>query len=91
MRSYHNLVRVTARLVPVLVLVAVLPLSGTVRASATHAKPQASITIGYLVKTLTNPYFVAMKPVAQAEAKMLGVKLVYEAGKYDGRRRKSTT
>jgi fructose transport system substrate-binding protein len=25
-----------------------------------------------------------MRPVAQAEAKMLGVKLVYEAGKYDG-------
>src|SRR5438067_8007668 len=84
MRSYQSLVRITARLVPVLVLVAALPLSGTVRASGTHVKPQASITIGYLVKTLTNPYFVAMKPVAQAEAKMLGVKLVYEAGKYDG-------
>jgi fructose transport system substrate-binding protein len=84
MRSYHSLVRITARLVPVLALVAALLLSGTVRASGTHAKPQASITIGYLVKTLTNPYFVAMHPVALAEAKKLGVKLVYEAGKYDG-------
>src|SRR6185437_2812661 len=31
-----------------------------------------------------NPYFVAMQPVAKAEAAKLGVKLVYEAGKYDG-------
>lgn len=45
---------------------------------------RAQIIIGYLVKTLTNPYFVAMEPVAKAEAAKLGVKLVYEAGKYDG-------
>lgn len=80
MRSHHSLVRIVARIVPVAVLIAAIPLSGA------HAsvKPHASITIGYLVKTLTNPYFVAMQPVAQAEAKKLGVTLVYEAGKYDG-------
>jgi fructose transport system substrate-binding protein len=42
------------------------------------------VTICYLVKTLTNPYFVAMRPVAQQEASKLGVNLIYEAGKYDG-------
>src|SRR5579862_4099145 len=80
MRNHHSLARIIMRLVPVLVLVAALPLSGSVRASTPHA----NIIIGYLVKTLTNPYFVAMEPVAQAEAKKLGVTLVYEAGKYDG-------
>lgn len=60
-------------------------LSGGVQASGTHARPQAGKTvICFLVKTLTNPYFVAMRPVAQAEANRLGVTLIYEAGKYDG-------
>ena len=63
---------------------AILPLAGTAQAGSLHSRAKATITIGYLVKTLTNPYFVAMQPVAQAEAKKLGVKLVYEAGKYDG-------
>ena len=61
-------------------LITTMPLSHS--AQARPAKAQ--ITIGYLVKTLTNPYFVAMEPVAKAEAAKLGVKLVYEAGKYDG-------
>jgi len=52
--------------------------------SAHAQQSKAPITIGYLVKTLINPYFVAMEPVAKAEAKKLGVNLVYEAGKYDG-------
>jgi fructose transport system substrate-binding protein len=59
--------------------------SAGVQASGTHARPHAGKTIiCFLVKTLTNPYFVAMKPVAQAEANKLGVTLVYEAGNYDG-------
>lgn len=84
MRSSKGVVRIISRVVPVLVLVAALPLSGTVRASGAHLKPHASMIIGYIVKTLTNPYFVAMEPVAKAEAAKLGVTLVYEAGKYDG-------
>jgi fructose transport system substrate-binding protein len=81
MRSQHSLARVVARALPVLVLIAALPLSSGARASS---RPHASIIVGYLVKTLTNPYFVAMEPIAKAEAKKLGVTLVYEAGKYDG-------
>ncbi|HZS90425.1 MAG TPA: substrate-binding domain-containing protein [Chloroflexota bacterium] len=82
MRSHRKLARIVSRIVPLLVLLAALPLSGTVRAS--NPRPHANIIIGYLVKTLTNPYFVAMEPVAKAEAQKLGVTLVYEAGKYDG-------
>ena len=84
MRSSRRPARLVARIIPILVLVAALPLSGTVRASSTGTHPHASIIVGYLVKTLTNPYFVAMEPVAKAEASKLGVTLVYEAGKYDG-------
>ncbi len=68
----------------VLVIAAILPLAGTARATTDKTAAHAPIIIGYLVKTLVNPYFVAMQPVAQAEASKLGVKLVYEAGKYDG-------
>jgi ABC-type sugar transport system substrate-binding protein len=45
-------------------LVGTMPVSRPALASNTHA----SITVGYLVKTLVNPYFVAMEPVAKAEA-----------------------
>lgn len=82
MRSSHRLMRVLLR--TILVLAAVLPLASAARANSVHTRAHASIIIGYLVKTLTNPYFVAMQPVAQAEAKKLGVQLIYEAGKYDG-------
>jgi len=68
----------------ILTFVAILPLAGTARATTDKNSAHAPIIIGYLVKTLTNPYFVAMQPVAKAEAAKLGVKLVYEAGKYDG-------
>jgi fructose transport system substrate-binding protein len=78
MRSSHRPMHIIPRLL--LVCVALFSLVGSAHARPAHA----SITIGYLVKTLTNPYFVAMQPVAQAEAKKLGVKLIYEAGKYDG-------
>ncbi len=45
---------------------------------------QGSITVGYLVKTLSNPFFVAMGDGAKSEAKAKSVQLVFEAGKYDG-------
>lgn len=84
MRDRRSLTRLITGVVPILVLVAALPLAGTVRASTTRTHPHSTIVIGYIVKTLTNPYFVAMEPVAKAEAQRLGVTLVYEAGKYDG-------
>jgi fructose transport system substrate-binding protein len=49
-----------------------------------HRAAASKPLICFLVKTLTNPYFVAMKPVATAEAKKVGATLLYEAGKYDG-------
>ena len=45
---------------------------------------QGTITVGYIVKTLSNPFFVAMGEGAKSEAKARNVQLVFEAGKYDG-------
>ncbi len=84
MHSQPRILRAITCAVPILVLIAALPLAGSVHATSARVRPHAGILIGYLVKTLTNPYFVAMEPVAQAEAKKLGVTLQYEAGKYDG-------
>lgn len=42
------------------------------------------ITMGFLVKTLGNPYFDAMQQAAQSEAKKDGVNLIFQAAKYDG-------
>lgn len=84
MHSRRNAARFIARAIPVIVLAAALPLAGPASASTTRQHPQAKITVGFIVKTLTNPYFVAMRPVAMTEAQKLGVNLVYEAGKYDG-------
>jgi fructose transport system substrate-binding protein len=84
MHSRGAVARLMARVIPVVVLAGALPLSQPARASSPRTHAQAKIIIGFIVKTLTNPYFVAMQPVAQAEANKLGVKLVYEAGNYDG-------
>ncbi len=51
-----------------------------VASSAFAADP----VIGLITKTETNPFFVKMKEVAQAEAKKLGAKLLTGAGKTDG-------
>jgi len=48
------------------------------------ADAASPITVGYIVKTLNNPYWAAMQNAAQAEAKRTGVRLIFEAGKYDG-------
>ncbi len=55
--------------------------------ATTPARAQSTsgpITVGFIVKTLTNPYFAAMQKAAEAKAKQTGVKLIFEAGKYDG-------
>jgi fructose transport system substrate-binding protein len=80
MRAPKKVMRAACGVAVLCALASSLPAS-----SPAHARPShAQIIVGYLVKTLTNPYFVAMEPVAKAEAAKLGVKLVYEAGKYDG-------
>lgn len=50
------------------------------------ASPRAAgpITVGFIVKTLNNPYWAAMQKAAEAEATKTGVHLIFEAGKYDG-------
>lgn len=78
MRSMVRYARTLA--IVLLVLVGALLVSGGPRANAATGK----IVIGYIVKTLTNPFFVAMRPVAEAEAAKLGATLIYSAGKYDG-------
>lgn len=66
-------------------LMASVIFSSGAQASAPGATAKASKPIiCFLVKTLTNPYFVAMKPVAMQEAAKVGAQLIYEAGKYDG-------
>ena len=44
----------------------------------------ATIKVGLITKTDTNPFFVKMKEGAQKQAKALGVQLLTAAGKFDG-------
>jgi fructose transport system substrate-binding protein len=48
------------------------------------ARPVATIKVGLITKTDTNPFFVKMKQGAQQQAKALGVQLLTAAGKIDG-------
>src|SRR5919198_433010 len=51
---------------------------------ASPARQTASIKVGLITKTDTNPFFVKMKQGAQKQAKELGVQLLTAAGKIDG-------
>ena len=51
---------------------------------ASPARQTASIKVGLITKTDTNPFFVKMKEGAQKQAKALGVTLLTAAGKVDG-------
>jgi fructose transport system substrate-binding protein len=68
-----------------LILVLILVLVGTAVlatvASAKPAKQEATIQVGLITKDVTNPFFVKMKQGATAQAKKLGAKLLYAAGK----------
>jgi fructose transport system substrate-binding protein len=44
----------------------------------------ATVKVGLITKTETNPYFVKLREAAKAEADKQGVKLVALAGKFDG-------
>lgn len=48
------------------------------------AAPDNRVGVSLILKTQTNPYFVAMKKDAQAEADKLGVRLSVAAGTVDG-------
>jgi fructose transport system substrate-binding protein len=68
-----------------LVLALVVALVGTAAlataASARPTKQAATIQVGLITKDVTNPFFVKMKQGATAQAKKLGAKLLYAAGK----------
>ena len=49
-----------------------------------HTRTAATIKVGLIVKTNTNPYFVDMIKGAKAQAKKLGVQLIVASGKQDG-------
>jgi fructose transport system substrate-binding protein len=48
------------------------------------ARPAATIKVGLITKTDTNPFFVKMKDGAQKQAKAAGAQLLTAAGKIDG-------
>jgi fructose transport system substrate-binding protein len=72
-----------AMLAAALVAVAATAVAATV-ASARPTAPQATIKVGLITKTDTNPFFVKMKIGAQKQAKALHMQLLTAAGKVDG-------
>jgi fructose transport system substrate-binding protein len=48
-----------------------------------HAPAAATIKVGLITKTETNPFFVKMKQGAQKQAKALGITLLTASGKFD--------
>ncbi len=66
--------------------IASLSAFGLAGCSGTSAGGASDSTIGValIVKTTTNPYFVAMEDAAKADAAKAGVKLTLAAGKKDG-------
>jgi fructose transport system substrate-binding protein len=72
----HPYVNVAAALLAV-VLTAVV----VAAASAKPTKKSATIQVGLITKDVTNPFFVKMRQGATAQARKLGAKLRYAAGK----------
>ncbi len=56
----------------------------TLGLTAAAARAETPITVGLVLKTLSNPYFVAVAGAAKAEAAKKNVNLIVVAGKYDG-------
>jgi fructose transport system substrate-binding protein len=59
-------------------------LAATSWGSSHPAAAQDKVTTALIVKTLSNPFFIAMGAAAKDEAAKKNVTLIYEAGKYDG-------
>lgn len=72
------------RSAPAVLLLTALACGCSAQAMAATTPAASDITIGFIVKTLSNPYFGAMQKAAVAEAKAKDVHLIFEAGKYDG-------
>jgi fructose transport system substrate-binding protein len=63
-------------------VLALVPLAAS--GGAGTARPAATIKVGLITKTDTNPFFVKMKDGAQKQAKASGATLLTAAGKIDG-------
>lgn len=70
-----------ARTVLLAVVVVVASAVMVTVAGAGTSKDAASIQVGLITKDVTNPFFVKMRQGATAQAKKLGAKLKYAAGK----------
>src|ERR1044071_10272247 len=70
-----------AALVTVVLLAVAVAAYAALGASATPTGKTATIKIGLITKDVTNPFFVKMRAGATAQAKKLGAKLLYAAGK----------
>jgi len=64
--------------------IASLTALGLAGCSGTSGAADGPIGVALIVKTTTNPYFVAMEDAAKADAAKAGVKLTLAAGKKDG-------
>ena len=64
--------------------VAAVTVLGLALVGGSSARPVASIKVGLIVKTTTNPYFADMIKGAKAQAKKLHVTLLVASGKFDG-------
>lgn len=78
----HGFLRGSIRLGGGIVAAAVLTSSGWLAPPAAVAEEKISVAL--IVKTLSNPFFIAMGAAAKEEAAKKNVTLIYEAGKYDG-------
>jgi fructose transport system substrate-binding protein len=76
--------RSAATSVGALVLGSALLAGSTSARPTTPAHPSATIKVGLITKTDTNPFFVKMKEGAQKQAAKDGVTLLTAAGKFDG-------
>ncbi len=66
-------------------LVRVAAVAGAAICSMTIAgRADAPVTVGIVLKTLSNPYFIAVGDAAKAEAKKQNANAIVVAGKYDG-------
>jgi fructose transport system substrate-binding protein len=70
-----------AALATALLLGAAVAAYAALGASATPTSRTATIKVGLITKDVTNPFFVKMRAGATAQAKKLGAKLIYAAGK----------
>jgi ribose transport system substrate-binding protein len=79
MKARHLCIAVLACAIPIGYPPVMLAAAGSQPAEAT-SKPAPSITIGLIMKTLTNPFFVDMERGARRAESELGIRLVVKTG-----------